>query len=100
MKMYLKGSTTKQLIPYLTDTAKHNQFIIKCFYSQHKIFTMANASKKNKSPLDKSLPEVVNETTKQRIDKHLKDFNDTISEDDISNINTDIQTEAEEDPTE
>ena len=61
---------------------------------------MANTSKKNKSPLDKSLPEsVIDETTKQRIDQHLKDFNDTISDEDIRNINTDIQTEAEEDLT-
>jgi len=61
---------------------------------------MANTSKKNKSPLDKSLPEsVIDETTKQRIDQHLKDFNDTISDEDIRNINTNIQTEAEEDPT-
>jgi hypothetical protein len=62
---------------------------------------MAHASKKNKSPLDKSLSEsVVDETTKQRIDEHLKDVNDTISDDDIRNINTDIQTETEEDPKE
>jgi hypothetical protein len=62
---------------------------------------MAHASKKNKSPLDKSLSEsVVDETTKQRINQHLKDVNDTISDDDIRNINTDIQTETEEDPKE
>ena len=62
---------------------------------------MALASKKNKSPLDKSMPEsIVDETTKQKIEQHLKDFNDTISDDDIRNINTDIQTETEEDPTE
>lgn len=28
--------------------------------------------------------------TKQKIDKHLNDINDTITEDDIRNINTDI----------
>jgi hypothetical protein len=60
---------------------------------------MSQPSKKNKSPLDKSEVEsLLDEITKQKIDQHLKDFHDTISDDDIRNINTDIQTETEEDP--
>lgn len=40
----------------------------------------------------------VDKTTKNKIDKHLKDIDDTISEEDMKNINTGTGTTASENP--
>lgn len=40
----------------------------------------------------------VDETTKNKIDKHLKDIDDTISEEDIKNVNTSTGTTSAENP--
>ena len=51
-------------------------------------------NKKNKqqgSP-DNEPDELTEGTTKNKIDRHLHDINDTISEKDIKNINTDISS--------
>jgi hypothetical protein len=51
--------------------------------------------KSNKVPEDDHhLPPAADDTTRKKIDKHLSDIDDTISEDDIKNINTDIGTDT------
>ena len=47
----------------------------------------------NKSHSDGHDRSPQDETTKNKIDKHLRDEKDTISEEDIKNINTDITPE-------
>jgi hypothetical protein len=55
---------------------------------------MLQTPKKDKS-LTESSPVEPENNTKKRIDEHLKDISDTISDDDIRNINTDIKTETD-----
>jgi hypothetical protein len=55
---------------------------------------MKSTSVSLKEPTASNLPlgllhEYQDKKTKQKIDKHLNDINDTITEDDIRNINTD-----------
>jgi hypothetical protein len=57
---------------------------------------MLHIPKKDISSTDNTPVEPEN-STKQRIDEHLKDRSDKISEDDIRNINTDIKTETDAD---
>lgn len=40
------------------------------------------------------------EITRKKIEKHLTDINDTISEDDIKNVNTNIHSEDPQTPAE
>ncbi len=47
-------------------------------------------NKSNKSHTDEHNQQPSDEVTRNKIDKHLKDINDTISEEDIKNINTDL----------
>ena len=52
-------------------------------------------AKKTKKPIDDAHNQPPqDETTKNKIDKHLSDINDTISEQDIKNINTSTGTET------
>ncbi len=45
------------------------------------------------------LSNLLDEITRNKIDKHLKDINDTISEEDIKNINTEIVSSGGETTT-
>ncbi len=48
---------------------------------------------KNKSNAGNNLKTESNDTTKNKIDKHLRDKDDTISEKDIENVNTEPSTD-------
>lgn len=55
---------------------------------------MPQTKKKDKSSTGSSPAETSENSTKKRIDEHLKDINDTISDDDIRNINTDMKPDT------
>lgn len=57
---------------------------------------MLQTPKNDKSSTESSPAEPGN-STKKRIDEHLKDISDKISDDDIRNINTDIKTQTDAD---
>lgn len=57
------------------------------------------ANKSNKLQTDSHNQQPFDEVTRNKIDKHLKDINDTISEEDIKNINTEILPSGDETTT-
>jgi hypothetical protein len=61
-------------------------------------FKKSTMAKKSNKPMEDSHDQLrADETTRKKIDKHLSDIEDTISEQDIKNINTDTGNMVSED---